>query len=150
MDSMKRSFIPLLLLILAITACTAISPAATQIEQSVNTPNIQPSEIPASTLQPSLEPSIVPTIAPIPTDTLAPTTEPPAIGGSGVILFGSNRNGDYMNLFLLELSGGSVTPLTLENSNMFPGPYSPNGSQISIHWFRSDEQFRWINECRWH
>ena len=130
MYTKKISFIPLLLLILAITACTAASPTATQLDQSVNTPSVPPSVIPASTLPPSLEPSPVPSVAPIPTDTLVPTTIPPAMGGSGVILFGSNRDGDYMNLYLLELAGESVTSLTMENSNIFPGPFSPDGTRI--------------------
>ncbi len=62
----------------------------------------------------------------------APSATPPPIlmGGSNQILFSSNRGGAYDDLYLLDLTSSQVTRLTQGDSNTFPGPFSPDGSQI--------------------
>lgn len=69
-----------------------------------------------------------------PTKTSAPA-EPgvpgrTSLGGSSQILFASKRGGDYDDLYLLDLTTSQVTRLTEGDSNTFPGPFSPDGSQI--------------------
>jgi TolB protein len=71
---------------------------------------------------------ISPTSAIIPTVTPAPEQTP--IGGSGQILFGSNRGGNYTDLYVLDIASAQLTRLTQGDSNTFPGPFSPDGNQI--------------------
>jgi TolB protein len=62
--------------------------------------------------------------------TATPAVEQTPVGGSGQILFGSNRGGDYSDLYMLDIASAEVTRLTQGDSNTFPGPFSPDGSQI--------------------
>lgn len=55
---------------------------------------------------------------------------PTPLGGSEQILFASNRGGPYDDLYLLDTISLQVTRLTQGESNIFPGPFSPDGSQI--------------------
>jgi Tol biopolymer transport system component len=71
---------------------------------------------------PTEEPGAIPTSA-------ATLTTPPT-GGSSQILFSSNRGGSYADLYLLDLGTSQITRLTQGDSNTFPGPFSPDGSQI--------------------
>jgi Tol biopolymer transport system component len=64
------------------------------------------------------------------TSTGVPTLLPTLMGGSDQILFSSNRGGAYDDLYLLDLTSSQVTRLTQGDSNTFPGPFSPDGSQI--------------------
>jgi len=81
-------------------------------------PTPKPETSPASTLLPTSIPTSLPTPTPTP------------LGGSGQILFASNRSGSYEDLYLLDIRTSQVTRLTQGDSNTFPGPFSPDGSQI--------------------
>lgn len=54
----------------------------------------------------------------------------PVVGESGQIVFYSNRNGGYNNVYTLELDGSNVTRLTQDQTNFFSGPFSPDGTRI--------------------
>lgn len=62
--------------------------------------------------------------------TITPAPEQTPVGGSGQILFGSNRGGDYSDLYVLDIASAEVSRLTQSDSNTFPGPFSSDGSQI--------------------
>jgi TolB protein len=63
----------------------------------------------------------------------AATAVPTALdAGQGQILFASKRGGDTFDLYLLNLSSGQVQRLTQRDSNIFPGPFSSDGSRILI------------------
>lgn len=102
--------------------------------------NPQPEINPTPTSEPTLEPTPtgVPTLPPTstsvptlpPTPTSVPTLTPTPMGGVSQILFSSNRDGAYQDLYLLDLTDSKVTRLTSGDSNTFPGPFSPDGTQI--------------------
>ena len=75
----------------------------------------------------------------MPAETPIPTQTP--VGGSGQILFASNRGDSYDDLYLLELANSQVSRLTQGNSNTFPGPFSPDGSQIVFTGFGLTHSF---------
>jgi Tol biopolymer transport system component len=79
---------------------------------------------------PKPETSPAPTLLAAVTPTSLPALTPAPPGGSGQILFASNRGGSYDDLYLLDITGSQVTRLTQGDSNTFPGPFSPDGSQI--------------------
>ena len=60
--------------------------------------------------------------------TISPTSTP--MGGSGQILFASNRGGSYDDLYLLNIQSSKVVRLTQGDSNTFPGPFSADGKQF--------------------
>jgi Tol biopolymer transport system component len=70
--------------------------------------------------------SISPNASPKPESSVTPIL----LGGSSQILFSSNRGGAYDDLYLLDFTSSQVTRLTSGDSNTFPGPFSPDGSQI--------------------
>ena len=80
-----------------------------------------------------------PTNIPTMPATLLPTLTP--LGGSGQILFASNRGGTYADLYLLDLADMKVTRLTQGDSNTFPGPFSPDGHQIVFTGFGLTHSF---------
>jgi TolB protein len=62
----------------------------------------------------------------------APTGQsstPPA-EDSGQLVFDSNRAGVYSDLYRMNLDGSEVTRLAGSDSNLFAGPWSPDGQQI--------------------
>lgn len=65
------------------------------------------------------------TTASMPTPTVSITG-----GGSGQIVFYSNRDGGYNHVYLLGIGDASLTQLTQGEANSFSGPFSPNGKQI--------------------
>lgn len=77
-------------------------------------------------LQPNANPN--PESSGTPTSLISPTPTP--LGGSMEILFASDRGGSYADLYLLDITSLKTTRLTLGDSNTFPGPFSPDGSQI--------------------
>lgn len=87
-------------------------------------------------IQPDL--GLGPGSGPVASPTLVPTETPaspaaplPALpGGNFTILFGSNRGGPYEDLYLMDTSSRETTRLTAGDANTFPGPFSPDGSQI--------------------
>ena len=81
-------------------------------------------------INPNTPPLPTPTPEPAATPTSAPTQTPASLVGSGQILFSSNRDGAYDDLYLLDLASSQVTRLTQGDSNTIPGPFSPDGSQI--------------------
>ena len=128
------AFITFLLLIVA---CTTASPTTVPNVETVSTPVAPTLEQPTAILMPTQAPTTVP----IPIDTKAPSPTPLPLGGSGEIVFGSNRDGDFPNIYLLTTSDGNVTRLTLGDSNTFPGPFSPNGSQLLFTGFGLTNSF---------
>ena len=137
MSLIGKRTIPFIAFLLFLVACNAASPTAIPSEQIV-APPIEP-----TLLQPTVTslPTQVPTTVPAPTETqtLSPTSPP--LGGSGVLVFGSNRDGDFMNIYLLTTSDGSVTRLTMGDSNTFPGPFSPDGKQLLFTGFGLTKSF---------
>ena len=67
-----------------------------------------------------------------PVQNLQPHEEstPTPMGESGEILFSSNRDGGYDDLYLLDLANSQVTRLTNGDSNTFSGPFSPDGTRL--------------------
>jgi Tol biopolymer transport system component len=59
-----------------------------------------------------------------------PTATPVLLGGSGQIVFSSNRGGYYDDLYLLDFTTSQLTRLTRGESNTFAGPFSPDGSKL--------------------
>ena len=49
---------------------------------------------------------------------------------NGQIVFYSNRDGEYNNIYLLDVGTSVVTPLVQDQSNYFTGPFSPNGARL--------------------
>ncbi len=114
MSVFSKRVIPFIAVILLIVSCTATSPTTQPTELVINSPAASTLEQPAATSLPTHEPS---------------TTSQPSIS-SGVILFSSNRSGVVLNLYLSDTSTGSVSQLTNGDSNIFPGPFSPNGKRL--------------------
>jgi dipeptidyl aminopeptidase/acylaminoacyl peptidase len=82
----------------------------------------QPSPtLPPTNLPPTATPSPSPTATAVP-----PPTSTPLAGG-GLILFSSNRAGGLKDLYLFDLTTNSVQRLTRGDSNVFAGPFSPDG-----------------------
>lgn len=81
-------------------------------------------------INPDNPPIPTPTTEPELTPTEALTIAPPLLGWSSQILFSSNRSGAYDEIYLLDLASSQVTRLTQGDSSTFPGPFSPDGSQI--------------------
>lgn len=136
----KRT-IPLIALFMILAACTKASPTAISTEVVLNTPVNPTVEHTISTLPPTLEASSTPTEAPNPTNTLVPSATPKPLGGSRFILFGTNQDGSNTILYLLNTTSGDVTPLTLGDSNVFPGPFSPSGDQLLFTGFGLTHSF---------
>ncbi|NJD58798.1 MAG: DUF333 domain-containing protein [Anaerolineae bacterium] len=51
-------------------------------------------------------------------------------GGGGMLVFDSNRAGDYSDLYLMDTAGMNLSRLTSGDSNNFAGPWSPDGKRI--------------------
>jgi hypothetical protein len=114
----KRT-LPLVALLLFIVACSNANPTASPTEQIIPSPVMPIVVHPTATSLPSQVPTSVPSAIP------TISTPLPPLGGSGVLVFGSNRNGDYTNIYMLDTTTGDVTQLTNNDSNTFPGPFSP-------------------------
>jgi Tol biopolymer transport system component len=123
MLNISKRTISFIVIILFIVACTTTNPTIVPTEQIVNTPMVPTLEHPTATLPPTVVPVV-------PTDTMVPSATPLPLGGSGVIVFGSNRVGGYSNIYRLDLTDKSVIQLTTNDSNTFPGPFSPNGALL--------------------
>ncbi len=74
-----------------------------------------------------------------PEATLTPAQTP--VGGSGQILFASNRGGVYSDLYLLDIANSQVARLTQGDANTFPGPFSPDGAQLLFTGFGLTHSF---------
>lgn len=57
-------------------------------------------------------------------------TVTPAGGGTGQIIFYSNREGGADNIYILAADKSNLTRLTQGNANYFSGPFSPDGTRI--------------------
>ena len=97
-----------------LAACTSASPTI-QFTQPAET--IPPAETQPATQTP-------------PPATLVPSATPLPLGGSGEILFASDREGAYLDLYLLNTTSGDALRLTVGDSNTFPGPYGPDGRML--------------------
>lgn len=76
--------------------------------------------------------TLLPTATIPSTETTEPTPEPTPIGGgSGKIVFASDRDGD-MEIFIMDVDGGNLQQLT--ENNVFDGypAWSPDGSKIAF------------------
>ena len=123
MFTIGKRTIPFIAIILFIVACSSASPTTLPTEQ-ILVPPVEPTlEPPTATLPPTEVPAI-------PTETQVPTDMPLPLGGSGVLVFGSNRDGDYSNIYLMNTADKSTIQLSKNKSNTFPGPYSPNGALL--------------------
>lgn len=117
------------------------------------TPTETPTHTPTETLTPTVEPSLTATPTPnteattplVPTETLTPTiTQQPALtpsptagqprptptGGNNLIMFSSNRDGDW-ELYVTSLASGILLNLTNNEVDDQQGVWSPDGSQIA-------------------
>lgn len=107
----------MIVLMMALSAC---APAATEPVATV-----EPVAPLATTAAPEVA-TAAPTEAPA-----APTMEPtPTGGGSGLLVFSSNRGGVYDDIYTMRLDGSELTRLTEGESNFFAGPWSPDGSRL--------------------
>jgi Tol biopolymer transport system component len=124
MSIIIKRIILVLGVLLFLAACTSSSPTSIATDKVIQSSGGSTPE--KSTALPTQEPSPIPTQVPvIPTDTQAPTKTPLPMVGSGAIVFGSNRDGDYMNIYTMNIPDRSISRLTNNESNTFPGPYSP-------------------------
>jgi Tol biopolymer transport system component len=125
-ENWKR-FIPLFALILLVSGCAqasstpnttqpVVSPTVPSLSQTVETKTEQPAQVPVETA--------------IPAENLPPAVTTPISGINGMIVFGSNRDSSYSNIYLLSTADGSVSQLTKNESNTFPGPFSPDGTKL--------------------
>jgi Tol biopolymer transport system component len=107
------------------------------IQIGVQTP-VEASPTPATT-QPTTPPVTPPSsmgTAEVTETAPAPTSETSlTIGGASGILYASNVNGSYLDLYLQEWVSSTITRLTQGDSNFFPGGYSPDGRQITFTGF---------------
>ena len=123
-ESWKR-FIPLFALILFVSGCAQASstpqshPACRKPHRSIPQPDCRNQN--RATPQ-------VPVETAVPAETLPPAVTTPISGIIGMIVFGSNRDSSYSNIYLLNTADGSVSQLTKNESNTFPGPFSPDGT----------------------
>ncbi len=115
--------------ILALTACTPESPTPT-LTQPVILPTQAPYPIdPYPYGEPPTPTGVVEPVEPYPLQT--PALDPILIPwGGSEILFASDRDGDYLDLYLLDLVSGAATRLTAGDSNTFPGPFGPDGRML--------------------
>ncbi len=124
MSPLVKRTIPFMALLLFIVACITANPTTLPTEQIV------PSRVAPTQMHPTAFPLPTQVSTLIPTE-VPPTSAPqPPLGGSGVLIFGSNKDGDYMNIYLLDTSTKSVTQLTTNETNTFPGPFSPDSSKL--------------------
>lgn len=127
MSIFTKRIIPFLAIIVFLAACTPANPTQSATEQAINSNATSAPGNP--TTLPTQEPSPVPTQIPVlATDTQAPIKTPLPTIGSGIIAFGSNRDSDYMNIYTMNIPDRSITQLTRNESNTFPGPYSSNNA----------------------
>ena len=113
-----KRLVSILILAVFLAACTTTSPIA----PATTIPTDLPEQPPVSSPEPTPTEPITE-----PTATLVPE---PALGIDGVIVFSSNRGGDYQDLYLLDIASQQVTRLTDGDSNYFAGPFSPDGTQL--------------------
>lgn len=75
------------------------------------------------------------------------STEPtplPTASAVEQIVFDSNRDGDYRNIYIMDADGGNVVRLTTEETNDFAGPWSPDGQRIAFTRFGLTTSDIWI------
>ena len=106
-----------------LAACAQSNTTPTHLSES--SPASMATFEPSGTPIPTRFPSAMATQLPLSSATLTPTNSPTPMGGSGVILFASNRGGSYLDLYLLDIASKQPTRLTNGDSNTFPGPFSP-------------------------
>jgi WD40 repeat protein len=125
MSPVRKFLIPFIVTLLFLVSCSSASPSPAPTEQGV-APSQQPVQVTPTSAPPSTQPAEI-----TPTEMKRPTSTPalPVIGNY-VIVFGSDRGGDFMNIFTLNTSNGLLTQLTMGDSNTFPGPYSPDGKLL--------------------
>ncbi len=70
------------------------------------------------------------TILPSPTVTLPPTVEPTPIGGTKLLAFVSNREGNKYQVFTYELATKRITQLTKDKADKGRVAWSPDGKKI--------------------
>lgn len=112
---MNKTFSRLLLVLAFLSLAGCAAPTATL--ETIAAPTNTPTQ------------SSVPTQ--IPTETATPSATPlPAGGGSGLIIFDSNRGGSYADIFSMRANGSGSTRLTQNEFNSFAGPLSPDGTKV--------------------
>ena len=97
--------------------------------------------VPAATPS-AIPPSPTPTTASLSTETAVSPTQFPAVtasptpvgtpagGDTGQLVFSSNRNGAYADLYVMNLDGSGLTLLAQGDLNFFAGPWSPDGHKL--------------------
>jgi Tol biopolymer transport system component len=78
-----------------------------------------------------------------PTSSPPPTALPPASTGAQIV-FDSNRDGGYRNIYVMDTEGGNVVRLTTDETNDFAGPWSPDGRRIAFTWFGLTTSDIWV------
>lgn len=118
---MKRSwFVQIFILITLLAGCTNVG---VQIQ-------VLPTAEATATVQAGGQPSATVPTADTATAIVPSESTPMSSGGATAILFSSNRNGDYQDLYLQELGSGEITRMTQGDSSTFPGPFSPDGKKL--------------------
>jgi dipeptidyl aminopeptidase/acylaminoacyl peptidase len=84
-------------------------------------------------------------IAGTPTEpTMVPPTGLPSAASVGEIVFDSDRDGGYRNLFIMGADGADSTRLTAEDTNDLAGPLSPDGTRIAFTRFGLTASDIWV------
>ncbi len=135
MLAISKRTIPFMSLLVFIVGCTTASPITIPTKQTVNTPVVPTQEQPTAISLPTQKPTS------IPTEALAPTAALLPLEGIDMIVFGSNRDGDYTNIYMVNMFDGKITRLTTNDSNTFPGPFSPDGSKLLFTGFGLTNSF---------
>ncbi len=121
-----------------VTLTLTTEPSATEAPPT-NTPTITHTAEPA-TITPTLTETPVPPTAtdtptntqqpPSPTPTHTPTATPP-LGGTGILAFSSDRDGDS-EIYILNLITNTLTKLTNNGDPDLEPSWNPNGNQIAF------------------
>jgi Tol biopolymer transport system component len=125
MSLVRKYIIPFVVILLFLVSCSSASSTSVPTEKiTVSSGQPTPESLPVAPL-PTHPPTAVSTEVPQPTSTTAVSVE-----GTNVIVFGSNRDGDFINIYTLNTFDGNVTRLTMGDTNTFPGPFSPDGKLL--------------------
>jgi Tol biopolymer transport system component/putative hemolysin len=73
---------------------------------------------------------VKPVSSEIPSPSSPDATVPPLGDGRGQIVFYSDRDGGYNNVYILEIGSLTLSRLTQGQSNTFSGPFSPDGTRL--------------------
>jgi Tol biopolymer transport system component len=141
MASFHKKTFALIVLVLVLAACTPTSRTVNTTEIIDLTP-VVPSVLPPTSTSPYPEvPTLPTTIYPVPNESLIPPTAVTPSEVAYTIVFGSNRDSDYMNIYTINTVSKQVTRLTSNDSNTVPGPFSPDGMKLLFTGFGLTNSF---------